>query len=56
MMSLEEAEDWERLEVWIVVIWKSLPLVERSISELMDDIERANPSYSLTTTVSPPEI
>jgi hypothetical protein len=25
MRSLEEAEDWEKLEVWIVVVWQSLP-------------------------------
>jgi hypothetical protein len=24
MRSLEEAEDWEKLEVWIVVVWQSL--------------------------------
>jgi hypothetical protein len=24
MRSLEEAEDWEKLEVWMVVVWQSL--------------------------------
>ena len=28
MRSLEEAEDWEKLEVWIAVVWWSLPRPE----------------------------
>jgi hypothetical protein len=38
MRSLEEAEDWEKLEVWMVVVWQSLP--QSMPAPTMEDIER----------------
>ena len=38
MRSFEEAEDWEKLEVWMVVVWQSLPLP--ALTPLMEDVER----------------
>jgi hypothetical protein len=38
MTSLEKAEDWEKLEVWMVVVWQSLPLSPPAA--VMEDIER----------------
>jgi hypothetical protein len=38
MRSFEEAEDWEKLEVWIVVVWQSLP--ESTPAPTMEDVER----------------
>ena len=36
MRTLRKAEDWERLEVWMLVMWKSL--LRRSEPESMEDI------------------
>ena len=38
MRSLEEAEDWEKLEVSMVVIWQSIPSL--TPTSLMEDVER----------------
>jgi hypothetical protein len=38
MRSLEETEDWEKLEVWIVVVWQSLP--SSTPIPTMEDVER----------------
>jgi hypothetical protein len=38
MRSLEEGEDWEKLEVWMVVVWCSLP--EPTPVPMMEDVER----------------
>jgi hypothetical protein len=38
MKSLEEAEDWEKLEVWMVVVWQSIP--SSTPTPLMEDVER----------------
>jgi hypothetical protein len=39
MRSLETAEDWEKLEVWVVVVWSSLS--QSPPTSTMEDIERA---------------
>jgi len=39
MSTLEEAEDWEKLEVWMVVVWAFSP--RSRIPESIEDIERA---------------
>ena len=39
MRTLEEAEDWERLGAWMVVVWSFLPLSDISVSESMEGIE-----------------
>jgi len=39
MRSLEKAEDWEKLGVWMVVVWSSLPWSRILVSELMESIE-----------------
>ena len=41
MRSLEEAGDWEKLEVWMTLIWQSLRWEGVSTSGLMGDIESA---------------
>jgi hypothetical protein len=38
MRSLEEAEDWEKLEVWMMVVWQSLPY--RVPASTLGDLER----------------
>jgi hypothetical protein len=38
MRSLEETEDWEKLEVWMVVVWQSLPY--STPTPIMEDIKR----------------
>jgi hypothetical protein len=38
MRSFEEAEDWEKLEVWMVVVWQSLP--QSTPAPTMEDVER----------------
>jgi hypothetical protein len=38
MRSLEETEDWEKLEVWIVVVWQSL--LYSTPMPTMEDVER----------------
>jgi hypothetical protein len=38
MRSLEEAEDWERLEVWMVVVWQSLD--DDELASTTEDVER----------------
>jgi len=41
MKSLEEAEDWEKLEVWMTVLWQSLPFSGSLMPESMEgEIER----------------
>ena len=40
MRLLEKAEDWEKLEVWMAIIWRSPPLYDWPTSE-SKDIERA---------------
>ena len=40
MKSLEEVEDWERLEVWMAVIWKSIPAWTVPGPSSMQDIEQ----------------
>ena len=42
MKLLEEAEDWEKLEVWMVVIWMSLSQDTRPTPASMRDVKRAN--------------
>ena len=42
MEFLEEAEDWERLEVWMSILWKSLGIFDRPTSESMQKIEQTN--------------
>ena len=42
MKALEEAEDWERLEVWMWILLKSLASYPRPTSESMRDIEETN--------------
>jgi len=39
MRSLEKAEDWERLGVWMVVVWSFLPYSDIPTSESMESIE-----------------
>ena len=39
MRSLEEVEDWEKLEVWMASVWQSLPL-SSTPPELIEDIEQ----------------
>ena len=39
MRSLEKAEDWEKLGVWMVVVWSSLPGSTIPESESMESIE-----------------
>ena len=39
MRSLEEAEDWEKLGVWMVVVWSLLPESEIPESESLESIE-----------------
>ena len=39
MGSLEKAEDWEKLEVWMAVVWSSLPFSRMPKSESMERIE-----------------
>ena len=43
MRTLEEAEDWEKLEVWMVLIWTFLPrsALQIKVPGLTGDIERA---------------
>ena len=38
MRSLREAEDWEKLEVWMVIVWQSLP--ESTPVPTMEDVEQ----------------
>lgn len=38
MVSLEQAEDWEKLEVWMAVMWRSLP--SDAEQELVEEINR----------------
>jgi hypothetical protein len=38
MRSLKEAEDWEKLEIWMVVVWQSLS--SSTPTPMMEDIER----------------
>jgi len=40
MRSLEEAEDWEKLGVWMVVIWLLLLYSVMPIFESMEDVEQ----------------
>ena len=40
MKFLEEAEDWERLEIWMSVVWKSPLPPGSSMDKPMEDIER----------------
>ena len=40
MKFLEETEDWERLEIWMSVVWKSPPPLGSSMDKPMEDIER----------------
>jgi len=40
MRSLEEAEDWGRLEVWMMVIWQSLPPPSMVSSSSVGEIEQ----------------
>lgn len=40
MRSLDEAEDWEKLEIWMTAIWRSLPFSGMATPELMEDIEQ----------------
>jgi len=44
MRSLEKAEDWERLSVWMVVVWSFLPLLSRGLKTF------AKQAYSATRT------
>jgi len=39
MRSLEKDEDWEKLGVWMVVVWSSLPSTSITVSESMEDVE-----------------
>lgn len=42
MMSLEEAEDWEKLEVWMVIMWLSLSRPAHAMTEqIAIDIEHS---------------
>ena len=45
--SLEEAEDWEKLEVWLAAIWGSLMISSVLIPELMEGIEPMTLKVSL---------
>ena len=38
--SLEEAEDWEKLEVWLANVWGSLPARNVTTPELVESIEQ----------------
>ena len=40
MRSLEKMEDWEKLEIWMVVVWLFLPWSGILIPELMEGIEQ----------------
>ena len=42
MNSLKKDKDWERLEVWMVVIWMSLSPDKRPTPDSMQDVEQAN--------------
>lgn len=44
LKSLEEAEEWEKLEIWVVIAWQTLPEPNRrygSASDLVDDVKEA---------------
>ena len=55
MRLLEEAEDWGKLEVWMVVVWLSVPvLFGTRTPKLVEDIERvALKLFSLRPSVLP---
>ena len=38
MRSLEKAEDWEKLEVWTVIVWMSLPASFSQVPESVEDV------------------
>jgi len=40
MRLLEEAEDWEKLEVWLAALWRSLQTMDVQTPELMEGIEQ----------------
>lgn len=40
MKLLEEAEDWEKLEAWMVVVWTFLPFLDSPAFESVEGIER----------------
>lgn len=43
LKSLEEAEEWEKLEIWVVIAWQTLPEPNkyRSASDLVDAVKGA---------------
>ena len=54
MRSLEKAEDWEKLEVWMWIVWMSLPesgprglMEDAPTRESMEDIEQVTLELSL---------
>ena len=47
MRLLEEAEDWEKLEVWMAAIWQSLSPARIQTPELMEGIEQVTLGLSL---------
>ena len=42
LMKSLEAEDWERLEVWMWILWRSLGFFDRPRYESMRDVEQTN--------------
>ena len=46
MRSLEEAEDWEKLEIWMVIAWQSQPLpqVEEDVGQVIHKLLLRRPS------------
>ena len=40
MRSLEEAEDWEKLEIWMAVVWQSLPY--STPTPMMEEVEQVS--------------
>jgi hypothetical protein len=52
MRSLEEAEDWEKLEVWMVVIWQSLS--QSTPTPTVDDVEQVTLRLFLQQPSAPP--
>lgn len=45
--SLEEVEDWEKLEVWLAAVWEFLLASYISVPELMEGIEPVTLKLSL---------
>jgi hypothetical protein len=54
MKSLKEAEDSEKLETWVVIVWQSLPGFVPD--DTMEDVERATLELLLQRPSASPEV